>query len=112
MCRSTLVLIRQPSFDSHVFSKFAFSQKKGIISILTDGIIILHREYFMESAGVRFLHTSCFCIRNRTSERSQGVRFLIQKQLVCKNRTPALYMWYCVYCIDTETFIILVAFLF
>ena len=26
------------------------------------------REYFMESAGVRYLHTSCFCIRNRTSE--------------------------------------------
>ena len=22
----------------------------------------------MESAGVRYLHTSCFCIRNRTSE--------------------------------------------
>ena len=29
----------------------------------------------MESAGVRYLHTSCFCIRNRTSERSERMRF-------------------------------------
>ena len=29
----------------------------------------IYREFFMESAGVRYLHTSCFCIRNRTSER-------------------------------------------
>ena len=42
----------------------------------------------------------------------ERVRFLIQKQRVGKYRTPALYMWYCVYCIHTETFIILVAFLF
>ena len=41
----------------------------------------------MESAGVRYLHTSCFCIRNRTSERSERVRFLIQKQRVGKYRT-------------------------
>ena len=43
----------------------------------------------MESAGVRYLHTSCFCIRNRTSERSERVRFLIQKQREGKYRTPA-----------------------
>ena len=51
----------------------------------------INREYFMESAGVRYLHTSCFCIstgiRNRTSERSERVRFLIQKQRVGKYRT-------------------------
>ena len=31
----------------------------------------------MESAGVRYLRTSCWRIRNRTSERSERVRFLI-----------------------------------
>ena len=46
----------------------------------------IHREYFMESAGVRYLRTR-FCIRNRTSERSERVRFLIQKQRVRKYRT-------------------------
>ena len=40
----------------------------------------------MASAGVRYLHTSCFCIRNWTSERSERVRFLIQKQRVGKYR--------------------------
>ena len=45
------------------------------------------REYFMESAGVRYLRTSCWRIRNRTSERSERVRFLIQKQRVGKYRT-------------------------
>ena len=41
----------------------------------------------MESAGVRYLHKSCWRIRNRTSERSERVRFLIQKQLAGKYRT-------------------------
>ena len=41
----------------------------------------------MESAGVRYLRTSCWRIRNRTSERSERVRFLIQKQRVRKYRT-------------------------
>ena len=41
----------------------------------------------MESAGVRYLRTSCRRIRNRTSERSERVRFLIQKQRVRKYRT-------------------------
>ena len=45
------------------------------------------REYFMESAGVRYLRTRCWRIRNRTSERSERVRFLIQKQRVRKYRT-------------------------
>ena len=48
---------------------------------------VINREYFMESAGVRYLHTSCWRIRNRTSERSERVRFLIQKQRVGKYRT-------------------------
>ena len=46
----------------------------------------VYREYFMESAGVRYLRTSCWRIRNRTSERSERVRFLIQKR-VRKYRT-------------------------
>ena len=48
---------------------------------------VVCREYFMESAGVRYLRTSCGRIRNRTSERSERVRFLIQKQRVRKYRT-------------------------
>ena len=41
----------------------------------------------MESAGVWYLRTICCRIRNRTSERSERVRFLIQKQRVGKYRT-------------------------
>ena len=41
----------------------------------------------MEGAGVRYSRTSCRRIRNRTSERSERVRFLIQKQRVRKYRT-------------------------
>ena len=48
---------------------------------------IIYREYFMESAGVRYLRTSCWRIRNGTSERSERVRFLIQNQPVRKYRT-------------------------
>ena len=44
-------------------------------------------EYFMESAGVWYLRTSCWHIRNRTSERSERLKFLIQKQRVRKYRT-------------------------
>ena len=39
-------------------------------------------------------YVCCFCIRNRTSERSERVRFLIRQQLVRKYRTPALSMKY------------------
>ena len=48
---------------------------------------VVYREYFMESAGVRYLRTSCWRFTNRTSERSERVRFLIQKQQVRKYRT-------------------------
>ena len=48
---------------------------------------LTYREYFMESAGVRYLRRSCWRIRNRTSERSERVRLLIQKQRVGKYRT-------------------------
>ena len=48
-----------------------------------------------------------------TYQRSERVRFLIQKQRVGKYIPyEALYMWYCVYYLYTETFTILVAFLF
>ena len=46
---------------------------------------------------VQYLRTRCFCIRNRTSERSERVRFLIRQQLVRKYRTPALSMKYSLY---------------
>ena len=45
------------------------------------------REYFIESAGVRYLRTRCSCIRNLTRSRRSLVRFLIQKQRVRKYRT-------------------------
>ena len=44
-------------------------------------------NYFMESACVRDFHTSWWSIWNRTSERSERVRFLIQNQRVWKSRT-------------------------
>ena len=47
---------------------------------------MINREYFMESAGVRYLHTICWRIRTRTSERNERMRFLIQKR-VGKYRT-------------------------
>ena len=46
-----------------------------------------HAEYFMESAGIRYLPTSFWRISNRTSERSERVKFLIQKQRVRIYRT-------------------------
>ena len=52
-------------------------------------VCITHGKCF-----VRYLRTRCFCIRNRTSDRSERVRFLIQKQRVRKYRTPALSMKY------------------
>ena len=60
---------------------------------------------------VRYLRTRCFCIRNRTSERSERVRFLIRQQLVRKYRTPALSMkyslyilYYCILYLSTQTY--------
>ena len=48
----------------------------------------------METAGVRYLRTRCFCIRNLTRSLRSLVRFLIRQQLVRKYRTPALAMKY------------------
>ena len=48
---------------------------------------VINRDYFMESACVRDFHTSWWSIWNRTSERSERVRFLIQNQRVWKSRT-------------------------
>ena len=50
-------------------------------------IRLIYREYFMESAGVRYLRTSCWRIRNLTRSLRSLVRFLIQKQQVRKYRT-------------------------
>jgi len=46
---------------------------------------------------VRYLRTRCFCIRNLTRSLRSLVRFLIRQQLVCKYRTPALFMKYSLY---------------
>ena len=46
---------------------------------------------------VQYLPTRCFCIRNLTRSLCTLVRFLIQKQLVCKYLTPALSMKYSLY---------------
>ena len=43
---------------------------------------------------LRYLPTLCFCVRNLTRSLRSLVRFLIQKQLGCKYRTPALSMKY------------------
>ena len=53
----------------------------------------------MESAGVRYLRTRCFCNRNLTRSLRSLVRFLIRQQLVRKYRTPALSMKYSLYII-------------
>ena len=47
----------------------------------------VNRDYVMESACLRDFHTSWWSIWNRTSERSERVRFLIQNQRVWKSRT-------------------------
>ena len=51
----------------------------------------------MESAGVQYLRTHCFCIRNLTRSLRSLVRFLILQQLVRKYRTTALSMKYSLY---------------
>ena len=58
----------------------------GKVSV-SRGSSVLYREYFMERAGVRYLRTRCFCIRNLTRSLRSLVRFLIQKQRVRKYRT-------------------------
>ena len=47
----------------------------------------INSDYFMESACVRNFLKSSSSIWNRTSERSERVRFLIQNQRVWKSRT-------------------------
>ena len=54
----------------------------------------------MESAGVRYLRTRFFCIRNLTRSLRSLVRFLIRQQLVRKYRTPALSMKYSLFIWD------------
>ena len=70
-------------FDDFIWKTASYE----LITCLNSVIQRIYREYFMESAGLRYLRTSCWRIRNRTSERSQRVRFLIQKQRVRKYRT-------------------------
>ena len=64
---------RSSSADPQSFRKH-WTQGKG------------NREYFMESAGVRYLHTSCFCIRNRifTCENHSSLLWLARTHLRIK----------------------------
>ena len=82
---NTSLLINPPRNPEYWYSTL----KSGSMWMRLSELYFLHvhREYFMESAGVRYLRTSCWRIRNRTSERSERGRFLIQKQRVRKYRT-------------------------
>ena len=51
---------------------------------------VFNIEYFMESVCVQYLRTSWSSIGNRTSERSERVRILIQKKRVRKYCTHTL----------------------
>ena len=84
--------IRPDLFSKNLSCRSNLLWWRAIIALECDRRLLLFfggtcREYFMESAGVRYLRTSCWCVRNRTSERSEQVRFLIQKQRVHKYRT-------------------------
>ena len=57
----------------------------------------------MESAGVRYLRTRCFCIRNLNRSLRSLVRFLIRQQLGHKYRTPALSMKYSLFIIGYKS---------
>ena len=63
----------------------------------------------MESAGVRYLRTRCFCIRNLTRSLRSLFRFLIRQQLVGKYRTPALSIKYSLYIKNFMISVMLVA---
>ena len=52
--------------------------------------VTVNIEYFMESARVRCLHGELWRIRNRTSERSERVRFLIQNN-ECVNTVQSTF---------------------
>ena len=100
---SVIINIENPSIKYHRFSwiinirqsiychcfffwpvviKYVQSNIHSLHYMLISFLLARYREYVMESDGLRYLHMSCFCIRNRRSERSEQVRFLIQKQRV------------------------------
>ena len=58
-------------------------------------VIDVYREYFKESAGVRYLHTSCFCIRNRTSEISDTKTTKATKQPTLIITAFSFRVYYC-----------------
>ena len=70
---------RRGDDDDGVAQHGGHTPNNGLTEICSLG---LHIDYFMESARVRYLRTSCWRIRKRTSERSERVSFLIQKQRV------------------------------
>ena len=64
-----------------------------------------YRDYFMESARVRDFHTRWWSIWNRTSERSERVRFLIQNQRVWNPIQIAFHAVICLF-LHTKIFFI------
>ena len=64
---------------------------------------ILNTEYFMESVCVRYLRTSGSSIGNRTSERSERVRILIQT-IECVNTVCIHFPWCIMFIIYILTF--------
>ena len=66
-----------------------------------------NRDYFMGRARVRDFRTSWWCIRNRTSERSERVSFLIQTTSVkIPHKPPAhevIYLFY-MYWVNISSF--------
>ena len=76
-----------PMFLNSVFTCYSSHTSSGVPKESDGGGYGSYIDYFMESARVRYLRTSCWRIRKRTSERSERVSLLIQKQRVRKYRT-------------------------
>ena len=69
-------------------SQIKFNLKKVIASFFSYFTSCLeYKDYFMESARLRYLRRSCWRIRKLTRSLCLLVRFLIQKQRVRKYRT-------------------------
>ena len=97
---SWIINIRQ-SIYCHCFFfwpvviKYVQSNIHSLHYMLISFLLARCREYVMESAGLRYLHMSCFCIRNRRSERSEQEAYFLLAVLPIKNK------WNCLSCTIT-----------
>ena len=72
----------------------------------------MYIDYFMGSVCVPHLHMSWWCVRDRTSERSEQVRFLMQTNK-CENAAQrSSYAVICLFFVHTEIFCEMVFYLF